>query len=153
MIGFLSSPGESEMLVIVAIIGLLVLMLIPTIFYLLTLQKALARCSAECRTLSPGLVWLQLVPLLNIVWVFILVINIAKSLGNEFRRRGIVESPNPGQSVGMAMAICSVVSIVPFIGSLASIAALVCWIVYWVQIAKFSALIAEPMPVAQVPGM
>ena len=32
----------------------LAIMLVPAIFYLLTLQKALNRCSPECRAMNPG---------------------------------------------------------------------------------------------------
>ncbi len=39
--------------------------LIPWIFYLLTLSKALNRCSPANRSMSPGQVWLLLIPLFN----------------------------------------------------------------------------------------
>jgi len=148
----MSSPGLGESAVIFLIFGIVVAVLIvPTIFYLLTIQKALSRCSVESRTLSPGLVWLQLIPLFNLVWVFIVVINVSKSLGNEFRRRGISESPNPGQGIGVAMAICSVLSIIPLVGYLTSVASLVLWIVYWVTIAGHSSRIAAPVPATYGP--
>jgi hypothetical protein len=143
------TPAEITAIMVGVMIGLAIL-LIPTIFFLLALQKALTRCSPESRTLSPGLVWLQLVPLLNIVWIFINVINVSKSLGNEFRKRGIPESPAPAQGVGLAWAICSVVSIIPFVGYLTGIAALVCWIIYWVKVAGYSSQIAAPVPAPQV---
>jgi hypothetical protein len=146
-----SAPGPAEaMAIFVGVMVVFAIFLIPTIFYLLTLQKALSRCSIESRTLSPGLVWLQLIPLFNLVWVFIVVINVSKSLGNEFRKRGIPELPAPGQGVGLAMAICSVVSIIPFVGYLTGIAAFVCWIIYWVKVAGCSSRLAAPMAVPQV---
>ncbi len=147
MLGFM--PGVAEMSVIMIVLIVMAIMLIPTIFYLLTLQKTLMRCSPESRTLSPGLVWLQLVPFLNIIWAFILVINISKSLDNEFNRRGIAHEPNPGYNIGMAMAVCSILPIVPFLGFIAGPAALVCWIIYWVKIAEYSAMIAQPGPMEQ----
>ena len=65
------------------------ILLLPIIFYLLTLQKALSRCSPESRAMDPGSVWLQVVPFLNLVWHFFIVINVAKSLHAEFARRGL----------------------------------------------------------------
>jgi len=128
------------------VLGVFALLLLPTIFFLLTLQKALTRCSPENRAMSPGLVWLQLIPLFNLIWMFFLVINLAKSLGNEFAQRGINEGPNPGQSIGMAWAICRICSIIPLVW----IASLVCWILYWVKISNYSSMIAEPaMPMQQ----
>jgi len=92
-------------------IGLIVLaiMLVPFIFYLLTLQKALNRCSPECRAMNPGMVWLMFVPLFNIVWQFFIVLNIAKSLAAEFQKRGIAEDPNPGQTLGMVMCVTNLI--------------------------------------------
>jgi hypothetical protein len=82
-------------------------MLVPKIFYLLTLQKALNRCSPECRAMNPGMVWLLLIPLFNLVWQFIVVLNMAKSLGAEFRKRGLPEEPEPGQTMGLIMCVSS----------------------------------------------
>jgi len=105
------------------------IMLVPFIFYLLTLQKALNRCSPECRAMSPGLVWLMFIPLFNIVWHFLIVLNVAKSLGAEFQKRGIAEDPNPGQTLGLVMCIANLIC---------GPVGFVCWILYWVKIAGYS---------------
>ena len=120
------------------------IMLLPAIFYLLTLQKALNRCSPECRAMAPGLVWLMLIPLFSIVWHFFVVLNIAKSLGAEFQKRGIAEETNPGQKLGLIMCILACCGIIPILGVLFALGALVCWILYWVKIAGFSGKLAAP---------
>ncbi|MGO9085181.1 MAG: hypothetical protein ACLP6G_14800 [Terriglobales bacterium] len=126
------------------------LFVVPWVFYLLTLQKALARCSQQARTTSPESVWLMLIPLFNLVYQFILVINIAKSLGNEFARRGGVNvDPEPGKSLGIAMCVLNVGSIIPLLGIPLAFGGLVCWIIYWVKIAGLSAMIAIPVPPMQ----
>ena len=71
------------------------------VFFLLTLQKAMGRCSRRNRTMEPGLVWLLLVPLFNIVWIFIMPIRIGDSLKNEFADREIDDGSNYGKSVGL----------------------------------------------------
>jgi hypothetical protein len=111
------------------------ILLVPTIFYLLTLQKALNRCSPECRAMNPGLVWLMLIPLFNIVWHFFIVLNMAKSLSCEFQKRGIAEDPSPGQTLGLIMCIGNLIC---------GPVGLVCWIIYWVKIAGYSAKLAAP---------
>ena len=126
-------------------------LLVPAIFYLLTLQKALARCSDQARTTSPESVWLMLIPLFNLVYQFILVGHIAKSLANEFARRGIVNDREPGKSIGIAMCVLHVCGIIPLLGIVLSLAGLVCWILYWVTIADFSGMIAAPFSPAQQP--
>jgi hypothetical protein len=110
-------------------------LLVPMIFYLLTLQKALNRCSPESRAMQPAMVWLMLVPLFNIVWQFFVVINMAKSLAAEFQKRGIAEDPNPGQTLGLVMCVGNLVC---------GPVGLICWILYWVKIAGYSNRIAAP---------
>ena len=92
--------------------------------------------------MSPSLVWLMLIPIFGVVWHFFIVVNIAKSVRGEFRRRGIVAEPSPGQALGLAMCGLLVVGFVPFIGALAGFAGFVCWIIYWVKISRFSAQLA-----------
>ena len=130
---------------VVLILIVIGIMLVPAIFYLLTLQKALERCSIESRTTSPGSVWLLLIPLFNLVWLFIIVTKISESLHNEFTKRNIPEDPQPGKSLGITYAVLVVCSIIPLLGILASLAALVCWILYWVKIAGYSKKLEQPI--------
>jgi hypothetical protein len=118
--------------------------LLPAIFYILTIQKALNRCAPENRAMAPGMAWLLLVPLVNIVWQFFVVINVAKSLGSEFQKRGIAEEPEPGKKLGLIMCILACCGFIPLLGILCSLGALVCWILYWIKIAGFSSKLAEP---------
>ena len=137
-------PGQPQPpmwvnLVPLAVFAILVcIMLVTTVFYCLSLQKALNRCSPECRAMNPGMVWLLLIPLFNIVWQFIVVLNMAKSLAAEFRKRGMAEDPNPGQTLGLVMCIANLVC---------GPVGLICWIIYWVKIAGYSSMIASPSPV------
>lgn len=123
------------------LIMMVLLLIIPIIFYLIALQKALSRCSTKNRAMSPALVWLLLIPIFNLFWHFFIVVKVAKSLQNEFRSRSIAFKSPPGQNIGLAMCILSVLSFIPYVGFLCSIAALVCWIIYWIKIAGFSSQI------------
>jgi hypothetical protein len=116
----------------------LVILLIPAIFYLLTLQKALNKCAPENRAMQPGMVWLLLVPLVNLVWGFFVVLNMSKSLGAEFQKRGIAEEAEPGKKLGLIMCVLLCCGIIPLLGTLCSLGGLVCWILYWLKIAGFS---------------
>ena len=128
------SIGATELLLLL-LIGVF---LLPMILYLRSLQKALNRCSAEARTLSPKLVWLALIPIFNFVWHFVLVIHLSRSLYNEFRRRDIDVKQNPGLSLGLAMCILYLLSVIPYVYIVTSPAAIICWIIYWRKIARFS---------------
>jgi len=139
-----AGAGIASIFLIVALVVVAV-MLLPMIFYLLTLQKTLNRCAPENRAMQPCMVWLMLIPLFNLVWHFMVVINISKSLEAEFQKRGIAEEPEPGKKIGMIMCILACCSIIPILGVLCSIGALVCWILYWVKVAGFSAKLALPV--------
>ena len=122
------------------VLVVIAIMLVPMVFYCLSLQKALNRCSPECRAMNPGMVWLIFIPLFNIVWQFMVVLNMAKSLAAEFQKRGMAEDPNPGQTLGMVMCIGNLIC---------GPVGLICWILYWVKIAGYSNKIAGlPVPVA-----
>jgi hypothetical protein len=129
------------------------ILLVPAIFFLLTLQNTLSKCAPGYRTMEPGMVWLLLVPLFSLIWSFLVVIAVARSLANEYARRGIVSpEPLPGQPIGIAMCVCVCCTIIPLLGILAGLASLVLWIVYWVKIAEFSRMLDAPsVPVPMPP--
>lgn len=137
--------ADAEMMgffIVAAVIGIIVLAMF--VFYLLSLQKALARCSEENRTMAPGMVWLSVIPCFGLGWNFFVVINLAKSLGAELRQRGIAGPEDPGKVDGLIMAVSAVLSLVPFVGPLAGLVVIVSWIIHWIQIAGVSKLIADP---------
>jgi hypothetical protein len=128
--------GFTEIMLIVLIV--FGICLLPTIFYLLTLQSTLSLVKPENRKMDPGLVWLILIPLFGIVWQFIVVNNMADSLKAEFQQRNInVGEDRPGSGIGMAYCILEVCGIIPFLGILTALAGFVCWIIYWVKISDF----------------
>lgn len=128
--------GFMEIGVLVFVI--LAISILPTVFYLITLQSTLNEVSRENRRMEPGMVWLVLIPLFGIVWQFIIVNNIADSLQAEFKVRNIdVGEERPGIGIGLAYCILMCCSIIPFLGFFTSVAALVCWIIYWVKISGF----------------
>jgi hypothetical protein len=151
--GFLKDGGGGAMAIVIAA-GVLIflLWLIPNIFYLLTLQRAINRCAPECRFMPGGTVWLMLIVCccLNQIWQFFVVINVSLSLGREFRRRGIPCVDKPGFAVGLTMAILQVVAsilfYIPYVGLFVGlpiyIASLVLWIIYWVKVANYSKQLA-----------
>jgi hypothetical protein len=133
-------PVAAGLGVLTIVLVIFAVLLLPAIFYLLTLQKALNRCSPENRAMNPGMVWLMFIPVFNLVWQFIVVLNMAKSLGAEFRTRGIAEDPNPGQTLGLVMCVGNLIC---------GPVGLVCWIIYWVKIADYSRKLVGPAaPVA-----
>jgi hypothetical protein len=142
MIGDLGETMHSQPLPTLPLIVMLWFALIAVILYLLTLEKALRKCAPGARTMKPGKVWLWLIPVFGLIWQFILVRNIAKSLGSEFARRGIpCPEGTPGQNIGLAMSVCHCCFFIPWLGRLATIAGFVLWILYWMRIANYSRIL------------
>ena len=132
----LSMPGGSEWLLILFIIPVI---LLPAIFFLLTLQRTLDAISPENRKMPPSNVWLMLIPLFNIVWQFIMVDKIAQSVTAECARLNIsTRDLKPTYNIGLAWNICNLLTFIPFIGGLA---ALVTFILYWVKVSEYKNLI------------
>ncbi len=140
--------------ILVGVCCFLLVFLVIAILFLLTLQKALSRCSPRNRTMEPGMVWLNLIPLFNIVWQFITVTRVAESLRNEFRTRGRSRNEDFGYGVGMTYCVMNIIggvingvsNVVPIVGLLGlpvGLIGLVCGIIYWVKIAGYSAELAR----------
>jgi hypothetical protein len=108
------------------------------VFFLLNLRDLLEGVSPQNRAMSPGKVWLNFIPIFNIVWIFITVIRVRDSLWAEFQSRGWAPRGDFGYSLGIAAAILSIVN-----WGLFGLAALVCWIVYWVRMSEIKNLLRQ----------
>ncbi len=150
------------MLICVAIF--LAIWLCVYILFLLNLHWTLAEVDERNREMSPGLVWLLLVPIFNIVWAIILVARVANSLRNEFRDRGWrTRDEGFARTVGMLWAWGGVVNVglsivqnvaqfakmepiamvVSLIGCPLAIGIFVCWIIFWVQTYQYRKRLTE----------
>jgi Na+/H+ antiporter NhaB len=135
-------PALMAFMVIVVLIAVAIGITIQ-VFFLLTLSRAFNNCRPENRTMEPGLVWLNLVPCLNIVWIFVTVIRLAASLRAEFAMRGNRREDDYGQNIGIAYNVLAFAGAIPFIGPVFSIGSLVCFIMYWVKIAGYNRELQE----------
>lgn len=139
----MNDPSFYELLML----GFLLLFLIPAIFYLITLQNTLKVIAPENRMMPPGNVWLLLIPLFNVVYHFIVTARIADSIKNECIRLNIpLQEERPTYNLGITMMIIYIGStilnyIFSIVGSIGSIACMVCWILYWAKVNSYRKLI------------
>lgn len=121
-----------------------IIALLPTIFFLLTLQNTLKAIRGENRKMNPGEVWLMLIPFFGLIWLFIVVGRIADSIADECESRQIGLSDNrPTYNLGIAFGVCSLCSVIPMLGVFSAIAALVLWIIYWVKVNNYRILFGK----------
>lgn len=131
--------------------------IVVAVFYFLTLMNALSRCHPRNRLMEPGLVWLGMIPLFNIVWAFFNNLRVPDSLKKEFRDRGMDDGSDYGRGLGLTMAILGVAGfVIGILGGVARVqafailnnvlglAAFVLWIIFWVKIAGYSSRLAAP---------
>ena len=135
----------TEMLLAVGLTAVgLVLLLVITAGFFTALARALRRVSPENRRMEPGLMWLNVIPLVHFVWNFFTTINVAEALRNEFYDRGWGRRDEDfGHGIGMAMSILQACAIIPYCGGLFGLAGFVCFIIYWVKIAGYSSQLAS----------
>jgi hypothetical protein len=120
--------GYQELLLVGIV---LVLFIIPVIFFLVTLQNTLRVIEPQNRTMQPGNVWLVLIPFFGIVWAFIMVNAIANSCKVQLEQYGVYHEQKPTYGVGIGWAVSSALSlIVPFF----SLFSLTMLIVYWIKV-------------------
>jgi hypothetical protein len=131
---------------------------IPVILFLLAQQKALQAISLENREMSPGSIWLQLIPVFGMVWQFFVVIRIARSISKEMASKigesildnsqvqikGTDESPT--YTIGLAYCILTTLGVIinystmhtssylTIFGSFFELTGMVCWVIYWVRL-------------------
>lgn len=110
--------------------------------------------------MAPGLIWLQVIPLFGQIWQFIVVSRISRSIQNEIAswendsilggEAVAIAQGNDRPTLGIGIAYCAlsclyigfivatmalntIILAVPM--ALTTLALLVCWIVYWVNLA------------------
>jgi hypothetical protein len=121
------------------------------VLFLGSLQTLLDRCARWNRDMTPGLVWLNLVPVFNLFWCFRTMISVGRSMKSEFAERELdpgVDYATPvgivGASIGIAAWLGPVAAMLVRADQ-AKIVALVVWLglsfvcvtlglIYWISI-------------------
>jgi hypothetical protein len=106
------------------VFGLLILMgilgsaLALLTFYISAMQTALLECAPTNQNMKPALVWLQLPPLLGVIWQFYVIRALRASFVNEWRSRGFAGHPAPGKRLGLVKAIVDSVALMLLVACL-----------------------------------
>jgi hypothetical protein len=142
--------SNDEIIFGILAIGVILVFIVAYIFFLVAQQNTLRSIKPHNQKMPPGQVWLQLIPLFNLVWQFIVVGRIADSIRAEIVDRnttsflGVAEpvflndkKPRPTYDIGLAVCILSLGFLIPFIESFVFMGYLVCWIIYWTQLVQY----------------
>ncbi len=93
------------------------------IFILLFLSNCFKALPEEHQSMNPNLVWLMLVPCVNIVWQFFVLPGLAKSFKSYFDSKGVTDVEDCGEKLAWITCILTLIPCVNIIG-------LVCMIIY-----------------------
>lgn len=107
--------------------------IVVQVFFCLNLSRLLRRIHPDNREIQPGEVWLLFIPLFSLYWIFAMTGRIATSLDNEYYERRWRPDGDFCRQIGMWWGICSIASVVPYIGVIPGIGSLVLYIIYWVK--------------------
>lgn len=126
----------------------LAIYVVLAVLFLLNLQRLLEAVQPQNREMSPGLVWLNIIPVWNLGWAVYTVIKIKNSVGREnasLHGRPVDEGST--HTIGLVSSILFIVSAVFSFGGYASrgvsglsglisLAALITLIIYWVKTSR-----------------
>jgi hypothetical protein len=104
--------------------------------FLLSLSKCFSEISSRNRQMEPGQVWLNLIPLFNLVWIIITIIRLADSLRDEFDDRRLDGDGDYGKTLGILYFVFSLTIVCGPVG-------LVCFIMYWVKVSGYTSTLRE----------
>lgn len=123
--------------------------LVPYCFFLLAQHNILNAIQQENRLMQPFEVWFQLIPVFGLIWQFVVVSRIADSIRNEYRSQKEISFLGIGDgelqeninervtySTGFWYCVMVCCSLIPILGFLIAIGALVLWITYWRQLIR-----------------
>jgi hypothetical protein len=117
---------------------ILIVAIIIQVFFILTCSRCVEKVSRRNRAIEPGACWLQIIPLFNLYYTFVLTSKVSESVRNEYESRRLRPDGDFGKQIGMWWAICNVASLVPYLGTLTGLVGLVLFIIYWVKVYGYS---------------
>ena len=85
--------------------GVLLLAILPQVFFLLNIQKTLKEVGIERRTISPQNVWLILIPVFSLIYRFVFYLKVSRSLAAEYKHRGLNSLGSHGKFLGIILSI------------------------------------------------
>ncbi len=123
-----------------------VILIIVTIVVLCVLANMIAnlidRVSVDLRTINSGQAWLSIIPIFGSFWLFYVVQQTANMVGEEFRRRKIVEfETSPGLAIGWGFSfilLCAQLTLMfesTFFTAILYLGAIATFIIYCVKLA------------------
>lgn len=106
--------------------------------FLYSMFKVLQNCGVHAK-LSPGLVFIAMIPLLiDAVMFIIIAIKLPESIAEKYKAHGVTDPGDGTKTIGLIFAISFAAQWIPIVNMVAWIVALVTWIIYWVKLSGYN---------------
>lgn len=103
-------------------------------FYYKSIIDTMSLVRPSNRETGVSNILLNIIPLFNIVYGFIVYPRICDSVKKEYQELGLPADGNFGKGLAITLQALTVASIIPFINFITLLASLIIWIVFWVKI-------------------
>ena len=112
---------------------------------LAAITRVLGRVGPENRRMEPGEVWVNLIPVVNLVWAVVTVERVGESIRAELAARGRVKKKDAfGKTSGtIGLVLVGTVILLPPVGVVTLPFAFLYGIVYWVQLNGYASRMRE----------
>lgn len=122
--------GMGEFVCLALVVGFII-----GVGVLAALTRVLGRVRPENRRMEPGEVWLNLVPVVNLIWPVVTVERVGESVRAELTARGLAKRKDAyGKTSGLiALVLVGVVFLLPPAGIVTLPFAAIYTVVYWAQ--------------------
>lgn len=113
---------------------LIIIPLVAFIFYIRAISKTIRVIDPEYRSQAPGMAWLLLIPIFNVIWFFFLLKSIKNGFLSMYENRRINQPIDTGYAYGIAMGCCWAASFIPKLIFVALIPMFVFSILHWTKL-------------------
>lgn len=118
---------------LIFVVGIFLLL----VYYVKTIIEVMVHVRPSNRLTGVSNILLNYVPLVNIVYGFIVYPKICDSIKNEYKTLGLPEDGDFGKGLAITLQALTLTMFIPFLNFLTSIAGLVLWILLWVKFNKY----------------
>lgn len=123
--------------IIVLYFGIIIGITVAFVIYYKTIIESMALVRPSNRETGVGNILFNLIPILNIVYGFIVYPKICDSFKNEYHHLGLQEDGDFGKGLAITLQALLLCSAIPLLNFLTLIASLIIWIVLWVKFDKY----------------
>jgi len=107
--------------------------------FLQTMRKCLDEIAPQHRTIEPSAVWWNLIPIFNLVWLFVTAHRLAESVNREARARRVRTGERPlhwGVAMAVLFVMFTLTAALPFVSMLLFGLWVFALAMYWKCVAK-----------------